>query len=199
MRHHPYQIGRPPGLDPPPAALLGPAARPPVGLESLGPSPPRPAAQGTDGETPSLPDRQASRPRPSASGPPGPRCPPSGRARVSRAIPTSPWAAQGTDGEKSPLPDRPVAHTPHLKWGILIGAKGRIMVVEHTPSRTARRKLSPFRSLLSSRRPDTAEPHRAASPFKPGVSPQKTKQTITSHRLFEKRTSRRTNPWTAIV
>ena len=29
---------------------LGPAASSPVGLESLGPSPPRPAAQGTDGE-----------------------------------------------------------------------------------------------------------------------------------------------------
>ena len=67
-----------------------------------------------------------------------------------------------------------------------------------TPSRTAR-KPHPFGSLLSPRRPCPAEPHRAASPFKPDLSPQKANQTITPHRLFEKRTSRRTNPWTAIV
>ena len=57
--------------------LRGPQAPlppPPVGLESLGPSPPRLAAQGTDGETPSLPNC----------------CHFPGRARVSRAIPTSP-------------------------------------------------------------------------------------------------------------
>ena len=39
---------------------LGPAASSPVGLESLGPSPPRPAAQGTDGEG-TRPTRRARR------------------------------------------------------------------------------------------------------------------------------------------
>jgi len=39
---------------------LGPAASSPVGLESLGPSPPRLAAKGTDGETPSLSNCNAS-------------------------------------------------------------------------------------------------------------------------------------------
>ena len=50
--------------------------------------------------------------------------------RSMRMAPARP-ASQGTDGETPSLPDRPVARPPHLKWGILIGAKGRIIVVEH--------------------------------------------------------------------
>ena len=102
-----------------------PAYRARCGCRSMRIAPARPAAQGTDGETPSLP---TCRYRP--SWPLGPAATsPIGTESLGPSPPRP--AAQGTDGETPSLPDRPVARPPpHLKWGILIGAKGRIIVVE---------------------------------------------------------------------
>ncbi len=86
MRHRPYRNQRASWPESPPAAPG--RCHPPVGPVSLGPSPPRPAVQGTDGETPSLPEPAGLLARISTSGPRP--LPPPGRARVSRAIPTSP-------------------------------------------------------------------------------------------------------------
>ncbi len=95
VRHHPYQVqgsgrwdtiasdGRPPPSRPTGAAHL------PVGPVSLGPSPPRPTAQGTDGETPSLPTAAHLPVGPESLGPSPPHP-----------------AAQGTDGETPSLPNQ---------------------------------------------------------------------------------------------
>jgi hypothetical protein len=77
-----------------------------------------------------------------------------GRARVPRAIPTSPGSPQGTNDSGTGQP--------------------RKRTVRHRPYRNQRASLEPYR-------------------------PQRGEQKITPHRLFEKRTSRATNPWTAIV
>jgi hypothetical protein len=85
-RHRPYHTSVPLGLN----LHQRPIGRchPPVGPESLGPSPPCPAAQGTDGEG-TGPTRPAGLlARISMSGPRAAATP--GRARVPRAVPASP-------------------------------------------------------------------------------------------------------------
>ncbi|MEN9601141.1 MAG: hypothetical protein RIS56_747, partial [Verrucomicrobiota bacterium] len=90
-----------------------------VGLESLGPSPPRVAAQGTDGETPSLP---TCRYRPSR--PPGPSA--TSLVGLESLGPSPPrLAAQGTDGETPSLPT--CRYRPSRPPGPAATSRGRAM------------------------------------------------------------------------
>ena len=134
-------------------------------------------------QKPPQPAQAESRGAPPCSKPHGPK-----RFRISRP---TPWPPDSNNRHRRPGDTIATGRQRDTAEASLGGE-------QTTPSRTAR-KPHPFGSLLSPRRPSPAEPHHAASPFKPDLSPQKAKQTITPHRLFEKRTSRRTNPWTAIV